>query len=470
MIRHLKSGFLGLLPVFSLLMLSCNQEQKSNTSVYFGGEVVNPTSDRVVLFLGEQAIDSAMLDVDNHFEMRLDTLSSGLYHFFHRPEMQYVYLEPGDSLQLRLNTTSFDESLAFSGTGEAINNYLINSFLESENDEQMIRDSLIPLEPGTFIRRMDQLLQDKLEQLNQLRIDEQLSNSAFEMAKASLAYKNYYYRESYPFWHRKVGTDKTFHQIPASYYKYRQQISYSNTALAFLRPYYEFMIYHVGNLAYMNCQEGCENGAETAVNQLRFNEHRLKLIDSLIPKGELRDNLFRTVAFDYLLKHSNGYQVDEFMALFNRVSVNNRHSNEIEALSQAISNLTPGSPLPDLKVFDVAGNEVQMQAIKPNGAGTTQVFYFWSGREPRHLEALNARIAYLKTQHPELTFIGIALRTDSDQWTNLIGQYTMDSRLQFRSDQFETFAHTLVIYHPYKILMSKGGKVLDGFANLNTSF
>ena len=126
-------------------MMSCDNQGGASSSTYFGGEIVNPTSDRVVLFRGEEPIDSAYLDANNHFEIQLDSLDPGLYHFFHQPEMQYVYLEPGDSLQVRLNTSSFDESLAFSGSGEAVNNYLINSFLEAEADENLIRDSLIPL-------------------------------------------------------------------------------------------------------------------------------------------------------------------------------------------------------------------------------------------------------------------------------------------------------------------------------------
>lgn len=470
MIRHLKPLFQSLYWTGILLTVSCGSKSDSASSLYFGGEIVNPTSNKIVLYRGEEVIDSAFLNAENHFEFRIDSIETGLYHFFHEPEMQYIFLEPGDSLQVRLNTTSFDESLAFSGKGEAVNNFLINSFLESELEEQYIRDSVIPLEPDAFITKMDQLLQTKLEILNQLDLDEDFSETALNLAKSSLQYKNYHYRESYPFWHRKIGSDKVFHELPADFYDYRNEISYNSPATVFLRPYYEFMLYHIGNMAYMNCKSACETEIETVINQLHFNQHRLILIDSLFPSGELRDNLFRTVAFDYLLKHSNGAQVDEFMKSFNAVSSKNRHSEEIRDLSSAIQKLAPGSPVPNLKVFGADEKEVLLGEISPGTNKEAVVFYFWSGKEPRHLETLNTRIQYLQNIHPEFDFIGIALKTNKEQWANLIGANGLSPEKQYRTDQFETFAHTLVVYHPYKSIICKDGKVVDGFANLNSSF
>lgn len=468
--RHFKPIVQSLLWSGIILTVSCGSEPDTVPSLYFGGEIVNPTSDKILLYRGEEVIDSAFLNAENQFEFRLDSIVSGLYHFFHEPEMQYIFLEPGDSLQIRLNTTSFDESLAFSGKGETINNFLINSFLDAELEDQNYRDSVITLEPDAFVSKMDELLYRKLEILNQLNQDDELSEAALNLAKSSIQYKNFYYRESYPFWHKKIGSDRIFHNLPAGFYNYRNAIAYNSPELAFLRPYYEFMLYHIGNMAYMNCQNTCESEIATDFNQLHFNKHRLTLIDSLFDDGELRDNLFRTAAFDFLLKHSNGAQVEDFMKSFEAVSGNNRHSKEIRNLSSAIENLAPGSPIPNLSVFSPDGKEVRLAEISPGNGKEAIVFYFWSGREPRHLEALNSRILYLQDVHPEYEFIGIALRTQQEQWLNLIGANGLNPENQYRANQFESFAHTLVVYHPYKSLICKEGKVINGFANLNSSF
>jgi hypothetical protein len=459
---------------FSVFLLalacSCGRNEKAASSAYFAGEIVNPTSEYVVLYYGEQVLDSARLDTEHRFEIRLDSLEAGLYYFDHRPERQYVYLEPGDSLQMRLNTVSFDESLAFSGKGEIINNYLINLFLESEAEESSIRDSYIRMEPAVFIQKLDSLRDEKLHVLEQLRHEEDLSPGAYEMAKASILYKNYFYRESYPFWHRKLSVDKTFHELPPHFYKYRESVSYNDPKLVFLKPYYDFMIYHIGNLAYMGCQDACEAESQLVRNQLHFNKHQLHLIDSLVKQNELRDNLFRSVAFEYLLKNDSEENFEKFMDDFHRLAGNNRHLGEIEELSEGIRNLRPDHPLPALQVWNTEDQQMLLSHIAPGDSKKEIVFYFWSGPEPRHLQNISEKVRMLSERHPNLRFVGICLRTEKEQWKNLIGEYGLDPQWQFWAEDFENFAHTLVVYHPYKSIISRNGMIVDGFANLNTSF
>jgi hypothetical protein len=62
------------------------------------------------------------------------------------------------------------------------------------------------------------------------------------------------------------------------------------------------------------------------------------------------------------------------------------------------------------------------------------------------------------------------MRTDQNRWKELVQAYGLDPEQQFWAEDFETFAHTLVVYHPYKTIVAREGKIVDGFANLNTSF
>ncbi|NNE02547.1 MAG: transaldolase, partial [Eudoraea sp.] len=144
-----------------LLLVSCQNKEDNTIGVYFAGEIVNPTDRQVVLFKGETAIDSIKLDENNRFEFSLDSVQEGLHHFYHHPELQYVYLENGDSLQARLNTVDFDESLVFSGKGEEINNLLLEIFLDTELEEDLVY-SFYNLEPAVFSLKIDSLKNDKL--------------------------------------------------------------------------------------------------------------------------------------------------------------------------------------------------------------------------------------------------------------------------------------------------------------------
>ncbi len=448
-------------------VLSCSEKGENPDAVYFAGEIVNPTDPYVILLQGEQPIDTATLDDQNRFVFRLDSVQAGLHSFKHDPEYQYVYLEGGDSLQIRLNTIAFDESLVFSGRGSEINNFLVELFLESEGEEYLIRDSYIPMEPQAFSVRLDSLKALKLKRLKSIEEDTPLSEGAYQAAQASILYQYYLYKEKYPFWHRKMTGDGGLHDLPADFYNYRNKVSYDDPGLTFLRPYHDFMIYHIGNLAYMGCMEACEISQDQVSNKLHFNTHQLHLIDSLVTGEALRDNLFRTVAFDYLLKNDTEENFEKFMQEFHRLSGTNRHRPEIDRLSEAIQNLRPDRDVPGLLVENSAGNEQTLQDIASEG---NVVFYFWSGPQQHHLANITRRVRALGELHDDFRFVGICLRTDKGRWKQLVETYGLDPADQYWADDFETFVQTLVVDNTYKSVLVKNGKIVDGFANLNTSF
>ena len=87
-------------------------------------------------------IYEAVVDLDGLFNITIDTISSGLYTFYHEPEFQYIIIDENDNLQIRLNTLDFDESLVYTGKGSSKNNFLMDVFLRSENDELDINSKL----------------------------------------------------------------------------------------------------------------------------------------------------------------------------------------------------------------------------------------------------------------------------------------------------------------------------------------
>ncbi len=457
-----------LLLLMILGVWGCQEPQQDRRPVSISGEIVNPTDPYVILYKGEEPIDSARLDAQNRFVLRIDSLENGLYNFFHRPEFQYIYLEQGDSMQIRLNTIAFDESLVFSGSGEAVNNFLIDFFLESEGEENLIREALVPMEPEAFSAKLDSLKVRKVRQLEELNSEFPITEGAYHTARASILYKNYYYREKYPFWHRQMIADADgVHELPKNFYDYRSDVSYDDLSLTFLKPYHDFMVFHIGNLAYMSCKDACSINKDVVGNQLHFNRHQLKLIDSLVTADELRDNLFRTVAFDYLLKYDSEENLEVFMTDFLSRSENNRHLSEIEALSEAIRNLSPNHQLPDLMVESADGS---IQSLKELAGSGPVVFYFWSGPQQHHLANITRRVRSLNEEYRDYRFVGICLRTEKPRWKSMLTTYSLDPKNQYWAEDFESFAHTLVVYHPYKSIVTKDGKIVDGFANLNTSF
>ncbi|WP_396634305.1 transaldolase [Maribacter sp. R86514] len=446
------------------LLVGCSTAKKDSDTVLFAGEIVNPTSDQVILLKGGIKVDSAKLDDKNRFKFRLNSIENGLYHFNLAPEHQYVYLEKGDSLMVRLNTIYFDESLVFSGSNEETNNFLLELFLATEEEDADMYSEYYKLEPLDFLDKVSSLKQDKVDKLAELNSESQLSNEAIKLLNGSINYTYNRYKEIYPFRHKSKTAEENFHELPQNFYDYRNQLNYGDNTLTYLRPYYDFMKAHLGNLAYMSCLKGCTKEHKQKGKQLHYKKHKLHLIDSLVVEKELRDNLFRNVAFDYLLKKKDAPENTEiFLNEFKKVSKNNMHIEEIENLYQGIANLQPSKTIPNLNVINFENDTTTLTEI---AADRKVLFYFWSGTNRRQYKNIFKRIAILKEKKPDHELIGINIKTEYAQWKNIIANQGVDPSLQYQSNDFKELTEKLVLYPMNKAIITDNSVIVDGFSNI----
>ncbi|NNE77800.1 MAG: transaldolase [Pricia sp.] len=453
--------------LFLFVLVGCGNVEKNPSNIFFAGEIVNPTDEKVFLYKGDVVIDSAALDEQNRFSFLLDSITEGLYHFNHEPEVQYVYLEKGDSLVIRLNTLYFDESLVFSGKGEEVNNFLLELFLAHEEEAGLVQ-SFYNLDADEFVEKIDSLKQLRLDVWAEVSEEGNLSEREDKIARASVVYNYNTYKEEYPFKHKKYTGEKLIGNLPQGFYDYRKDLTFNDKDLTYLRPYYKFMINHVGNLSYMDCSHGCMKNKDVVRNQLHFNKHKLRLIDSLIEEKELKDNLFRYVAFDYLLKvHDTEKNNDAFIEGFRELSDNNRHMAEIDALYEGIKNIQPNKKIPDVQVSDVEGNRVSLQEIAKDNK---TVFYFWSGTDRMHFENMKRRVGHLSLEKPEYSYVGINIKTKEANWKALLENSGLDKTKQYRSRDFEELTKALIIYPMNKCIITEDEIIVDAFANVYGPF
>ena len=79
---------------FLVLLFSCQKDKKSD-HIFFGGQIVNPSSSYVTLYKDNQRIDSLELDKTFKFYKKYDSLDLGIYKIEHIPEYNSVFLEKG---------------------------------------------------------------------------------------------------------------------------------------------------------------------------------------------------------------------------------------------------------------------------------------------------------------------------------------------------------------------------------------
>ena len=72
-----------LIIVFLVAIVTGCDTKPTGNSTYFGGNIINPKSDHVVLYKNEIPIDTFFLDKNNSFLGEIPSLHEGLYNFKH---------------------------------------------------------------------------------------------------------------------------------------------------------------------------------------------------------------------------------------------------------------------------------------------------------------------------------------------------------------------------------------------------
>ena len=131
MINHF---YKSLFWILIFLFIGCKKIENKSLGAYFRGEIINPSSDNVLLYNDNKIIDTLKLSPDKRFFKKFDSLNYGLFKMEHLPENQMIIIESGDSLLSRANMSDFNGSLFFSGKGAAKNNFLMETYLKLQNE------------------------------------------------------------------------------------------------------------------------------------------------------------------------------------------------------------------------------------------------------------------------------------------------------------------------------------------------
>jgi hypothetical protein len=410
-------------------------------------------------------IDSALLNQDNRFSFHIDNIKEGLYHFDHN-EYQYIVLEKGDSLMVRLNTLDFDESLVFTGKGAIKNNFLMDMFLIYEDEEKAV-NKYSELDAGDFMAKIDSLRAMKQELLKDLNEEQTLSPLSLHIAQSAINYRYFTDMEEYPFIHRRRTGKDYIEKLPAQFYTFRENISYNDSLLTYYSPYFNYLITHFNNMALGACKNDCKKHNQNYSRSTHYSIHKLKLIDSLVTKNKtVRDNLTRNAAFSYLLARHNAEENSEFMTAFKKYAVHNQHHEEIDAFYHNVQQMQKGLEIPPLHLVTINGEKLTLSTdhYKKN-----TVFYFWNYHQRNHLSNVLTRIHNLKAKYPEFDYIGINVNNDQAHWLQNIASIKdpKDVENQYRTDNVDELLSTLVIKNLNKVIVvDKDGKIEEGFANI----
>lgn len=456
--KNNKLKFLKLIIVTIILFFSnsCNNDLVSY-EFFLGGEIINPSSNNVNFYYNNIKIDSIELDSDNKFFKKLDNIKPGIYRIEHIPENQYIIIESGDSLWIRVNVEDFKESLTFSGKGSSKNNFLVD--MSNLNDyENDFLSNIYTEESDIYKYAIDSLMNEKLEiwELFNKSVDQKSLSK--NITKASIKYNYFNKLERYALLR---GKDWSI-QKRKEYFNYRDNVDLNNSELSLFEPYITYL------MNYFN-EKTLDSGQVYFYekNNTDFNIKKLLVIDSQINEPYLKNNLARATAIEEILNFKNNDFHEDFIDYYTYVNTSEKYLSEITKLYADIEKMKKGNTLPDVDILDFTGKKI---SSKIEFTGSKTFIYFWSQTQMNHYRRTIRRIEELKEEFPEYRFVGICIQPYTDMVSQAQNILNLDLSNQFSFYDFESSSKDWVLTFLNKtIIIDRKAKIIDGFSNLFTA-
>lgn len=443
------------LSMWTLSLSSCNKEVNTER-IFFGGQIVNPSSTYVTLYKDNKTIDSLPLNLNYRFFKYYDSLETGIYKIEHIPEYKSVFLEKGDSIWARINASSFDESIVYSGRGAAKNNFMMDLLLSFEKENSFL-SSKYSSDSKTFTRLIDSLLMEKKNKWILMDSINNLSPIAQKITQAAYIYPYATRKERYAllrgtYWNNKEDS---------IYFDYRKYLSLAETDLAFFDPYINYLLNYLNIKALESTESYFKNRQKTS-----FNIRRLQLIETHIKGNVLRNNLSRAVAFEELMKIENHDHHEKFLQRFLLVNSSKSYLKEVLDLHNDIKNMSNGKKLPELKLQNHLLNIVSTSELieKPT------VFYFWSQTQISHYRNTVIKVKALEKRFPEYQFKGVCIQPFNEIVFEVHRMMGIDPETQLAFTNFDKDSKKWVLSLLNRAIVVDGdGKIKEGFGNFSAN-
>ncbi len=413
-----------LIVLFIFLFISCKNDNKT---IFFGGKILNKSADKIILNKDDDIINESSIDENGFFQMKLDSINSGLYNFFLQPEFQYIILEKNDSIYIRLNSLDFDESLVFMGNGASKNNFLMDVFLNFEKNEDMLNTSFNESFEN-YIKELDSVLSVQENKFIEFKSKVKISEFAEKMINNAILYP--YMEKLQSFILRRNINEELWDNIRNDF-----KINFNDNDLTFFKPYIDFIYLYTFNITRIKNKE---------IDKIDFQIERLSTINELISNNEIKSKLFRFLAFEVLLKNKSIYEKSKFIDEFLKISDFKNINNEVDELYKNQKKLTPGNDFPLVYFANQNGSILDITMEEKS----KKVLFFWSYDQNSHLNAIHEKILKLKNIYFNYKFYSININDSQSKWLDNI---ISNDVINIRSVNFDEMSKKLIIDNLNKI-------------------
>ena len=430
---------------FILTTISCGFD---DNSTYFVGKILKKTNDKISILKDQVVLNEAVISNDGDFKMVIDSVQDGLYNFKHLPEFQYILLEKKDSLVLRLNAVEFDESLVFTGKGSSKNNYLIDIFLNNENEQSFI-NSKLRKKPNEFSKIIDSLIQIKMLKFDNFKKLKRSNSTSNQILYNAIKLPLYSKKEAYI---SNVKNKNNLNEISQDFYEYRKDVDFNMEILSNFKPYLDYLILRINNESYTNIKDYSRS-------QLKYNLDRINFVNDNISNPTIKSKILRYMAFEFLLQEDNLTEIDTFLNEFTKVSLDKNVNLQIKQLYSDILSLQIKKKIPKIELIDNINNKVVSSDLVSD---KSIIYVFWSYDQNSHQISLFDRIFDFLKINNNYNFYCININSDKKKWKETLKYIEKNKNMKhFKTTNFEVMSKKMVLNNLNKIIVtSNKGRII----------
>lgn len=407
-----------------LFIFSCTPK---DTKTYIGGGIVHPKDNFVVISKDNTVVDSIEINKNGHFHHRFQLDESAFFTLRHAGDFQMIYIEPQDSLRLRLNTLEFDESLVFSGDGAPENNFLIENYLLNQKNSDLIL-SYYKISPEDFKFKTDSIKQVRQNRLKVLSEKYEFSPKFIDIAQKSIDYEYFDMRERYAFLMNKYNPKKAG-LIGEGFYSYRKEIDFNDKSAMNLIVYRRFIDDYIKNQSIKICLDQNKSPNCYDLDSQANLDDRIYLVDSLIKDETLRKNYFDRFIQEEIIYAQTPRHLEHTEELIHKFDFSEKDKRKLKSLIEFQSALIVNANLKDVMI---KCKNLKIHTLKDVMKAKHALVYSWSLQSPSHHKLRIEEVKELKEKYPDIQFIGINIDYDyPNEWLKAVNNYDYNFENEF---------------------------------------
>jgi peroxiredoxin len=374
--------------------------------------------------------------------------------FYHGDEITEMFIAPGDSIRLTLDTKQFDETVAYQGKGADVNNYLAKKALRFS---QMDSETYNMLEQD-FVMYEDSVTNAGFNLFMEHFSRPPLNDKSFKAFKdyelAEIYYEHVNNKVLYPALHLYLNPTSGQKAVFENYYGFLATV-----------PVYDQSAIHSG--AYQQFLSGHVDKELSGLFMMDTTQSMVDLKTAFIETtltGEIKDYIYAAWIYDLLTNQGDLPNSTLILEKFRQAAPGNQYLPMLDETLILMNSLSPGSPAPDFTCRDINGKEVSLVDFKGKIV-YMDIWATWCG--PCRGEIPYAEKLGEEMRDEDVVFLCVSIDADEDAWKKFVKKKEMHGVHVISKGEFDSPIATLygVTGIPNYVLIDREGKIVNSNAS-----